>query len=496
VFKRLLIANRGEIAVRIIRACREMGITSISVYSDADAGARHVTLADEAVRLGASPAADTYLSIDAVIAAARSSGAEAIHPGYGFLSENAQFAAACADAGLVFVGPPAGAVARMGSKVNARRLATEAGAPVVPGEAPPDQSEAALVAAAEQVGLPVLIKPSEGGGGIGMKAVHDLAALPAAIARARREARAAFGDGTLYVERLIERPRHVEVQVMADSHGRAVHLFERECSIQRRHQKIVEEAPSTAVTPDLRRRMGASAVAIARAAGYENAGTVEFLLEGTGDAARFFFLEMNARLQVEHPVTEAVTGVDLVRAQLLVAGGEPLPWTQRELTCRGHAIEVRIYAEDPLQHDLPQAGRLLLYREPAMPGIRIDSAVIEGDEVTVHYDPLIAKLIASGETREIARRRALAALADFPILGIRTNMTLLVELLQHPRFVAGDLDTGFLDAERPALLTRVAPPTELPEDVAAVAAAARTGATMREPRSRARSDPWDANPRR
>ena len=491
MFTRLLIANRGEIAVRVIRACREAGITTIAVYSDADAGARHVTMADEAFRLGSSPAADTYLSIDAVIGAARATGAQAVHPGYGFLSENAQFAAACAEAGLAFVGPPAGAVARMGSKVNARRIAREAGAPVVPGDTPDDQSDIALAAAAERVGLPVLIKPSEGGGGIGMKAVHERTALPGAIAQARREARAAFGDGTLYVERLIERPRHIEVQVMADSHGHAVYLFERECSIQRRHQKIVEEAPSTAVTPKLRTRMGETAVAIARAAGYQNAGTVEFLVEGTGDAARFYFLEMNARLQVEHPVTEAVTGVDLVRAQLLVAAGAPLPWAQRELTCRGHAIEARIYAEDPLQHDLPQAGRLLLYREPSMPGIRIDSAVAEGDEVSVHYDPLIAKLVAWGETREAARQRALAALAEFPILGVRTNMGLLRELLRHPRFVAGDLDTGFLDTERPAILKRLAPAPELPEDVAAVAAAARGRATMRDPRSRVRSDPWD-----
>jgi acetyl-CoA carboxylase biotin carboxylase subunit len=491
MFTRLLIANRGEIAVRVIRACREMGIEAIAVYSDADVRSRHVLLADRAIRIGPAPAAESYLSIERVVEAAQEAGAEAIHPGYGFLSENAAFADACGQAGITFIGPPPAAMTRMGSKVSARRVAAGAGARVVPGETPTDQSDTAIAAAARRVGLPLLIKPSEGGGGIGMKAVRDEARLSEAIAQARREARAAFGDGTLYVERLLEQPRHVEVQILADRHGGVVHLFERECSVQRRHQKVIEEAPSPAVTPALRQRMGDTAVAIARAAGYEGAGTVEFLLEGAGDAASFYFLEMNARLQVEHPVTETLTGVDLVRAQLTVAAGDPLPWAQAALTARGHAIELRIYAEDPARGDLPQAGRLLLYREPSLPGIRIDSAVTEGDDISVHYDPLVAKLIASGETREVARRRAIEALRQFPVLGIQTNIPLLVELLQHPRFIVGEVDTGFLDRERPALTARLIGPA--PPHVAFIAAAARDACRTARITSEASTesrDPW------
>jgi acetyl/propionyl-CoA carboxylase alpha subunit len=321
-----------------------------------------------------------------------------------------------------------------------------------------------------------------------MKAVRDDSGLLPAIAQARREAQAAFGDGTLYVERLIEKPRHVEFQIIADHHGHVVHLFERECSIQRRHQKVIEETPSTVVTPALRRRMGEAAVAVARTAGYRNAGTVEFLVEGTGDDAAFYYLEMNTRLQVEHPITEQVTGVDLVRAQILVAAGEPLPWEQEALSQRGHAIEVRIYAEDPARGDLPQAGSLLLYRQPSMPGVRIDSGFGEGDAISVHYDPLIAKLIASGETREVARRRALAALRSFPILGIRTNAGLLIELLEHPRFVGGDLDTQFLDSEGEALRARLA--AEPSADVLAVAAAADSGTNGTHDPSHPTADPW------
>jgi acetyl-CoA carboxylase biotin carboxylase subunit len=488
VFQRLLIANRGEIAVRIIRACREMGIESVAVYSDADRAALHVTLADRAVRIGPPPSAESYLSIDALIEAARSSGAQAVHPGYGFLSENQDLASACAAAGLTFVGPPAEVIAQMGSKIVARRLAEQAGVPVVPGETPADQSDAAITAAATRIGFPVLIKPSEGGGGIGMKEVHDAAALADAIAQARREATAAFSDGTLYVERLIGAPRHVEFQVLADHHGQVIHVFERECSIQRRHQKVIEETPSTAVTPALRARMGAAAVAVARTAGYRNAGTVEFLVDGSGDEAGFYFLEMNTRLQVEHPVTEQVAGIDLVRAQLLVAAGEPLPWTQEQLGQRGHAIEARIYAEDPITH-LPQAGPVLLYREPSMPGIRIDSGIIEGAEVSVHYDPLLAKLIAWGEHREIARRRAIAALRAFPILGIRTNIPMLVELLEHPRFVAGTLDTRLMDTEGSALAGKLA--GEPPPEIQAVAVAARSiGGQNSVVTTRSGLDPW------
>jgi acetyl/propionyl-CoA carboxylase alpha subunit len=390
---------------------------------------------------------------------------------------------------VTFIGPPPDAMAKLGSKTAARRLAEAAGVPVVPGAIPADQSEAAIVEAVRGVGFPVLLKPSEGGGGIGMKAVHDAASLPPAIAQARREAEAAFGDGTLYVERLVTRPRHIEFQILGDRHGAVVHLFERECSIQRRHQKVLEETPSTAVTPALRQRMGAAAVALAQAAGYYNAGTVEFLVDGAGDGAQFYFLEINARLQVEHPVTEAVTGVDLVRAQLGVAAGQPLPWTQAELAQTGHAIEVRICAEDPRQDFLPQAGVLALYREPSMPGVRVDSGVTEGAEVSVHYDSLLAKLIARGETRDAARRRAQEALERFPILGIRTNVPLLIRLLAHERFVAGDLDTHFLTTEAASLLPEPGAPAA---DALAVAdAAARTPLTGAGRTTQA-EDPWTA----
>jgi acetyl-CoA carboxylase biotin carboxylase subunit len=488
--ERILIANRGEIAVRIIRACRELGIESIAVYSDADAQALHTSLADRAVRIGPASASESYLSIDAILAAAHDSGADAVHPGYGFLSENDLFASRCAEAGLTFIGPPAAAIASMGSKVAARELAQRAGVPVVPGAAPVDQSDEAIAAAARSVGFPVLLKPSEGGGGIGMKVVRGEHELVAAIQRGRREAQSAFGDGRLYVERLVEQPRHVEIQIMADAHGNVVSLFERECSIQRRHQKVIEETPSVALTPALRARMGQAAVAIARAAGYQNAGTIEFLLEGRGDEARFYFLEMNTRLQVEHPVTEQVAGVDLVHAQIAVAAGRPLPWTHTELSQRGHAIEARVYAEDATQNDLPQAGPLLLYREPVMPGVRIDSGVREGGDVTVHYDPMLAKVIASAETREAARRRLLAALRQFPILGVRTNIPFLINILEHPRFISGDLDTGLLDREADALRPAR---TEPPPEALAIAALLRAGdgaATSHESAASSRQDPW------
>jgi acetyl-CoA carboxylase biotin carboxylase subunit len=492
VFRRILIANRGEIAVRVIRACGELGVETVAVYSDADERALHVSLADYAVRLGPSPPADSYLSIDAILAAVRRTGAEAVHPGYGFLSENADFAVACAEAGVTFIGPPAEAIAKMGSKIAARQLALSAGAPIVPGDTPAEQSDAAIAGAARRLGLPVLLKPAAGGGGIGMKAVRDDAALVPAIAQARREATAAFGDGTLYVERLVERPRHVEFQIFGDTRGSVIHLFERECSIQRRHQKVIEETPSPALTPALRERMGAAAVAVARAAGYVNAGTIEFLVEGSGDAAAFYFLEMNTRLQVEHPITEQVAGVDLVRAQIQVAAGEPLPWTQEALAQRGHAIEMRVYAEDPARGDLPQAGPLLLYHEPAMPGVRVDSGYGEGGEVSVHYDPLIAKVIASGETRAAARRRAIAALRGFPILGIRTNISLLIDVLEHPRFTAGDIDTGFLEAEAERLPARTDP---VPSPAVLAVAAAIDGSPAAGVRARGgldgdRADPW------
>jgi 3-methylcrotonyl-CoA carboxylase alpha subunit len=451
VIERLLIANRGEIAVRILRACRELGIESVAVYSEADKDARHVRDADRAIAIGAAPARDSYLDAAKIIAAAKAAGADAVHPGYGFLSERAHFARACEDAGLIFVGPPASSLEKMGSKIGARRLMQGAGVPVVPGETPADQSDAALTAAAERIGFPVLIKPSAGGGGIGMKIARAANELADALMAARREAKASFGDDTLYVERLIERPRHVEIQVFADSLGNTVHIFERECSAQRRHQKTIEESPCAALSPAVRERMGAAAVAAAKAVGYRNAGTCEFLLEGSGDNARFYFLEMNTRLQVEHPVTECVVGIDLVHAQLRVASGEPLPFSQEGLAQRGHAIECRVYAEDPAQGFIPQAGRILFYDEPQGPGIRVDGWIEEGSVVSVHYDPMLAKLIVWGETREVARRRAIAALRRYPILGIRTNIPFMLQILEHPDFVNAVIDTGWLDREAATL---------------------------------------------
>jgi 3-methylcrotonyl-CoA carboxylase alpha subunit len=465
MIKRLLIANRGEIARRIIRACRELDVETVAVYSDADAKAPHVAEADHAVHIGAAPARFSYLNIDAIIEAAVAAHADAVHPGYCFHSERAPFARACETAGLIFVGPPASALEKMGSKTGARALMAGAKVPVVPGETPADQSVDALQAAAARVGFPVLIKPAAGGGGIGMKAVRDAAAFGDALAAARREASASFGNDAVYVERLIEQPRHVEIQVFADSHGNTVHIFERECSAQRRHQKVIEESPCPALSAPLRQRMGAAAVAAAKSVGYVNAGTCEFLLEGSGDSAQFYFLEMNTRLQVEHPVTECVTGLDLVHLQLRVASGEPLPFTQAGLSQRGHAIECRIYAEDPAEGFIPQAGPILLYSEPRGPGVRVDSGVQAGSDVSVHYDPMLAKLIVQGSTREVARRRAIGALREYAILGIRTNIPFLLQILEHPQFVKASIDTGFLDREGASLAASI--PRELPAAVLA-----------------------------
>ncbi len=487
--RRVLIANRGEIAVRIARACREAGLESVAVYSDADADALHVRVADQAVRIGPPAPAESYLSVAALVDAAAKSDADAIHPGYGFLSERPELPRACAHAGIVFIGPPAEVMERMGSKIGARALMQAAGVPIVPGDTPRDQSDDGVRAAARGLGYPVLVKASAGGGGKGMRVVKQDGDAIEAIGAARREALAAFGDGTLYVERLIERPRHVEVQIFADAHDNVVHLFERECSVQRRHQKVIEESPSLAVTAEVRRRMGDAAVAAARAAGYRNAGTIEFLVEGQGKDATFFFLEMNTRLQVEHPVTEAVAGVDLVRAQFIVAEGGRLPWTQEALSQRGHALECRIYAEDPTSGFLPQAGPLALYREPSGPGVRVDSGVTEGDRVGVNYDPLLAKLIVHAETREAARTRAIGALRNYPVLGTRTNIPFLIRLLELPAFRDGLLHTGIID-EHLAELTR--PDDVTPEALAAavfatvpVAARAGHGDTMEPDR-----DPW------
>jgi 3-methylcrotonyl-CoA carboxylase alpha subunit len=490
---RVLIANRGEIALRVIRACRELGIESVAVYSDADSRAPHVAAADRSIHIGAAAAADSYLSTSRLLAAVRECGADAVHPGYGFLSENASFAAACEHAGIVFVGPPSGVLAQMGSKISARRLMETAGVPVVPGGTPDDQSDEGIRSTVERVGLPALVKASAGGGGRGMRRIDEAADMPAAIQAARREATAAFGDGTLYVERVIPRPHHVEVQIFADTHGHVVHLFERECSVQRRHQKVIEESPSPGMTARLRSRMTDAAVQAARASGYRNAGTVEFLVDlsaGRG-AERFYFLEMNTRLQVEHPVTEQVTGLDLVRAQLLVASNEPLPssfLSSQGISLRGHAIEARVYAEDTGRGFLPQAGRILLYREPRIPGVRVDSGVEEGSDVPVYYDPLLAKVIATGATREETITRLACALREYPILGIQTNIEFLLRILDHPRFRAGEIDAGFLDAEGASLAD--SPAGDTPAYVRA-AVAAHESESQRTDRQSGH-DPWQS----
>jgi len=450
MIKRLLIANRGEIALRVIGACRELGIESIAICSEPDRNARHALAADRAVAVGPAAPSESYLNAETILNVVRSSGADAVHPGYGFLSENADFAARCEQAGVVFVGPPASVIRQMGSKIQARHLMQAAGVPVVPGETPTGQSDDGVATALKRVGFPALVKAAAGGGGKGMRRVLSADDAAEAIRAARREALASFGDGTLYVERLLERPRHIEVQVFGDALGSIVHLFERDCSVQRRHQKVIEESPAPSIGPRLRDRLLSTAVRAANAAAYRNAGTVEFLVEqgaGSTDDGPFFFLEMNTRLQVEHPVTEQVTGRDLVLAQLLVASGQSLPWLQDQILARGHAIEARVYAEDPANDFLPQVGRVLLYREPTMPGVRIDSGIAEGDDVSVHYDPLLAKVIATAETRELALARIAAALRSYPILGIRTNVAFLLRVIESDSFRAGNVDTSFLDTQ-------------------------------------------------
>jgi 3-methylcrotonyl-CoA carboxylase alpha subunit len=458
MFSKILIANRGEIACRIARTARKLGVRTVAVHSEADAGARHVRLADEAVAIGPAPARESYLNARAIVAAAQLTGCEAVHPGYGFLSENAGFAEACARAGLVFVGPPVAAIRAMGSKSEAKRLMEEAGVPTVPGYHGAAQDEATLAAEAARIGYPVLIKASAGGGGKGMRAVERPADLGAAIASARREAESAFGDGMLLIEKYLERPRHIEIQVFCDRHGNAVHLFERDCSIQRRHQKVIEEAPAPGLTPARRRAMGAMALTAARAIGYEGAGTVEFIVDRDGT---YYFMEMNTRLQVEHPVTEMITGQDLVEWQLLVAAGAPLPAAQDELRLSGHAIEVRLYAEDPARDFLPATGTLVHLRFPdESRHLRIDSGVDAGDKVTVHYDPMLAKLIAWDETREKARRRLVEALTETEIVGVTTNLAFLTALAAHPAFAAAEIDTGFIERHRAELLPEAKPASD------------------------------------
>ncbi|MCE3285332.1 MAG: mccA, partial [Steroidobacteraceae bacterium] len=429
MFDTLLIANRGEIACRIVRTARRLGLRTVAVYSEADRGALHVRMADEAVCIGPPPARDSYLDVERILQAARERACTAIHPGYGFLSENADFARACAAAGIVFVGPPPSAIDRMGSKSEARRLMAAAGVPVLPGYDDDDQADATLVAAAQALGFPLLIKPTAGGGGKGMRIVRDPRAFAEALGGARREAAKAFGDARVLLERFVETGRHVEIQVFADAHGNAVHLFERDCSLQRRHQKVIEEAPAPRLAEATRAAMGAAAVAAAKAVDYRGAGTVEFLYDGR----EFYFLEMNTRLQVEHPVTELITGLDLVEWQLRVAAGEPLPLAQGEIASHGHAVEARLYAEDPDRGFLPSTGRLSRLRLPTrLPHVRVDAGVEEGDEVTVHYDPMIAKLIAWAPDRAQAIERLGQALEATEVEGVRTNARFLWQILRAP----------------------------------------------------------------
>lgn len=442
MFKKILIANRGEIAVRIIRACREMDIQTVAVYSETDRRALHVRMADEAVEIGPPPAAESYLAIERILNAARETQAEAIHPGYGFLSENAGFARAVQTAGLIFIGPPPDAMNAMGDKGRARQTMQAASVPVVPGYQGADD-EHTLAAKAGEIGFPVLVKAAAGGGGKGMHVVFDPPSLNEAVAAARREAQHAFGDSHLILERYIPRARHIEFQILADMHGNVLHLFERECSIQRRHQKIIEETPSPFLDADLRSRMGTAAVAAARAVGYQNAGTIEFIVDP--DTRQFYFLEMNTRLQVEHPITELVAGLDLVQWQIRIAAGETLPFRQADIRQRGHAIECRLYAEDPANNFLPATGRLLRFVEPKGPGIRVDSGFTSGDTISIHYDPLIAKIITFAEDRPAALRRMRAALRDTVLLGLTHNGAFLQDVLSTPEFQQGIFHTTWVE---------------------------------------------------
>ncbi len=481
MFSKILVANRGEIACRIVRTCRRLGVAAVAVHSSADRGALHVAMADEARRIGAAPSSESYLNVDAVIRAAVESRAEAIHPGYGFLSENPALAEACAAHGIAFVGPPPEAIRAMGSKAEAKRIMKAAGVPVMAGDPDAAQDDASLAAAAENAGYPVIVKPAMGGGGRGMRVVRDAGSLPSALAAARREALASFGDAALLIERLMEPARHIEVQVFGDRHGNHVHLFERDCSVQRRHQKVIEEAPAPGLVAGLRERLCTAAVRAAAAVGYVGAGTVEFLVGPDGD---FRFMEMNTRLQVEHPVTEAVTGLDLVEWQLRVAAGERLPALQDGIARSGHAIEARLYAEDPAAEFAPGVGTLAHLRLPErMEGIRIDAGVREGDAVTEFYDPMIAKIVASGPDRESARMRLVRALSAVEVAGPATNESFLAAICDHPDFREGAVDTGFIARNLEALAP---PPAAPPDDIFAVAALSQLA-----PPARASASPWD-----
>ena len=443
MFSKVLVANRGEIAVRINQTLRAMEIAPVAVYSDPDAGAPHVLTAEQAISLSGNTAEETYLDIDKIVQAARDCGADAVHPGYGFLSENPAFARACSEAGITFIGPTPESMAQLGDKLRSKDIAQRAGVPVVPGSAECLPGDPAAAEFAERWGFPLLVKAAAGGGGRGMRVVDRPERMDADMELASREAQAAFGDGRVFLERYIANPRHVEIQVLADGNGHTIHLGERECSIQRRHQKIIEETPSPVLTPELRERMGTAAVAVAREAGYVNAGTVEFLLDPR--AGEFYFLEMNARLQVEHPVTEAVLGLDMVEWQVCIANGEPLTLQQEDVQPQGHAIECRIYAEDPYHDFVPSTGPLLRWRPPSGPGLRLDSGVEQGGEVSIYYDPMLAKLIAWAPDRDLSRRRMDVALSQFLVLGVITNIPLLRAVLGHAQFQRGEYDTGFLE---------------------------------------------------
>jgi 3-methylcrotonyl-CoA carboxylase alpha subunit len=496
MFKKLLIANRGEIACRVITTARRMGIRTVAVYSDADAGSRHVAMADEAVRLGPAPARDSYLRSDLIVEAARTLGADAVHPGYGFLSENEAFAQALHEAGITFVGPPAFAIRAMGSKIEAKTLMERAKVPLIPGYHGDRQEPEFLHAQADTIGYPVLIKASAGGGGKGMRIVTASAEFIDALGSCKRESISSFGDDRVLIEKYLQRPRHIEIQVFADTHGNAVYLFERDCSVQRRHQKVLEEAPAPGMTPERRRAMGEAAVAAARAVGYVGAGTVEFIADPEG---RFFFMEMNTRLQVEHPVTEMITGHDLVEWQLRVAAGGPLPVSQEQLSIRGHAIEARIYAENPDAGFLPATGRLVKMAQPKAEefggqgtsppaAVRIDSGVRQGDSITPFYDPMIAKLIAWGTDRAHALARLRGALADFHIVGVANNVDFLSRLAANPGFERAELDTGLIERERERLFPQDSPDDGVPHELLAFACAR----VLTDETVGAGADPWTA----
>ena len=491
MFNKILIANRSEIAVRIINACRSLDIQSVTVYSEADKGSKHRLMADESVFIGPPPPNESYLDIEKIIAAAKETGCDAIHPGYGFLAENSLLPKRCAEEGLTFIGPPADAMLLMGNKVQSRIEMSKAGVPLIPGMTASATDPEVFRKAADEAGYPVMIKAAAGGGGKGMRIVHESSQLEDALEAAQREAANAFGDDTVYLEKYIADPRHIEFQILADSHGNCIHVFERECSIQRRHQKIIEETPSVAVDDDLRARMGADAVKVAEACDYRGAGTVEFLLDPSG---KYYFLEMNTRIQVEHPITEMVTGVDLVIEQIRVAAGLPLSESLKNLSQRGHAIECRIYAEDGDNNFMPATGKVLHYSEPAGPGIRVDSGIMAGMEIPIDYDPIMAKLIVHAPDRETAITKMIKALHSYKILGVKTSMRFMVDALAHPEFAAGNTYTSFIENHMSERETGQDECKELAVAVAAVASMtqARKTSHVGGAGEAAVASPWDS----